>query len=319
MTASCLPLRGVVPPTVTPLDRAHRLDKVSFTRVLEHLLAGGVHGIFVLGSTSEVVFHPPEVRREIIERAVEVVNGRVPVLVGAVDPTTQRVIEHAGVAKSAGADGIVVTAPFYARTSQAEIVDHFRYVRGAVDIPLIAYDIPVCVHVKLDRSTIATLAREGTIAGLKDSSGDEGGFRYALLDTAVVPDFFAMTGAELTADCAMLMGAAGIVPGLANVDPRSYVRLYDAACRGDWATARAEQERLCRLFEIVRVSLPRTSVGAAGVGGFKTAMMLLGIIADNVMALPQRTLEADEISSVAEILKTVGLLEGAPLRTSSVA
>jgi dihydrodipicolinate synthase/N-acetylneuraminate lyase len=117
----------------------------------------------------------------------------------------------------------------------------------------IAYDIPVSVHVKLNRSTVAELAREGTIAGLKDSSGDEGGFRHALLDAAGLPDFFAMTGAELTADCAMLMGAAGIVPGLANVDPHGYIRLYEAACRGDWTAARAEQDRLCRLFEIVRV------------------------------------------------------------------
>ena len=193
-------------------------------------------------------------------------NGRVPVLVGAVDPTTQRVIEHARAAKAAGADGIVVTAPFYARTSQAEIVDHFRFIRDAVDIPLIAYDIPVCVHAKLERATVATLMREGVIAGLKDSSGDEGNFRYALMDAAERPDFFAMTGAELTADCALLMGAHGIVPGLANVDPHAYVRLYEAAGRGDWAAARAEQEHLCRLFEIVRVGLPRTSVGAAGVG-----------------------------------------------------
>jgi 4-hydroxy-tetrahydrodipicolinate synthase len=177
----------------------------------------------------------------------------------------------------------------------------------------------VAVHVKLDRSTVVELAREGAIAGLKDSSGDEGGFRYALLDTAGLPDFFAMTGAELTADCAMLMGAAGVVPGLANVDPHGYVRLYEAACRGDWTAARAEQERLCRLFEIVRVGLPRTSVGAAGVGGFKTAMMLLGIIAENVMALPQRTLEGGEITRVAEILRKIGLLDEAPRRSSSVA
>jgi 4-hydroxy-tetrahydrodipicolinate synthase len=317
MTSPRLPLRGIVPPTVTPLDRAHRLDRGSFTRVLEHLLAGGVHGIFVLGSTSEVVFHDADVRREIVEHAVGIVNGRVPVLVGAVDPTTQRVIEHARAAKAAGADGIVVTAPFYARTSQAEIIDHFRFVRDAVDIPLIAYDIPVCVHVKLERATVATLMREGVIAGLKDSSGDEGNFRYALMDGAERPDFFAMTGAELTADCAMLMGAHGIVPGLANVDPHAYVRLYEAAGRGDWAAARAEQEHLCRLFEIVRVGLPRTSVGAAGVGGFKTAMTLLGIIDDNVMALPQRTLEGGEIERVAAILKEVGLLRDAPARAAA--
>jgi 4-hydroxy-tetrahydrodipicolinate synthase len=316
MSAANLRLHGIVPPTVTPLDRSHRVDLSSFTRVLEHLLNGGVHGIFVLGSTSEVVFHDARTRRQILDHAIHVVNGRVPVLVGVVDPTTQRVIELAQDAQAAGADGIVATAPFYARTSQPEIIDHFRFVRDEVDLPLIAYDIPVCVHVKLDRTTVLTLARERTIAGLKDSSGDEGAFRCVLLETADVRDFFVMTGSELTADCAMLMGASGVVPGLANVDPNAYVRLYEAARRGDWGTARIEQERLCRLFDIVRAGLPRASVGAAGVGGFKTAMKLLGVIDDNVMARPQRTLDGSEVTRVSEILVELGLLDQMRLQAS---
>lgn len=307
MPSRSLRLHGIVPPTVTPLTRDGRLDRPSFVRVLEHLIGGGVHGLFVLGSTSEVVFHDAEARKEIIDLAVKTVGGRLPILVGAVDPTTERVITLGRMAKSAGADGIVVTAPFYARTSQPEIIDHFRYVRDGVDLPVVAYDIPVCVHVKLERATVSTIARERLAVGLKDSSGDEGSFRYAVMENAGNPDFFVMTGAELTADGAMLMGASGIVPGLANVDPHAYVRLYDAARRGDWAVARAAQEHLCRLFEIVRAGLPRTSVGAAGVGGFKTAMQLLGVISENKMAAPQRSLEGEEIARVAAILRETGL------------
>ena len=101
-----------------------------------------------------------------------------PVFAGVIDPTTDRVIGHAKAAQSVGVDAVVVTAPFYTRTSQPEIIDHFRYVRDALDMPVIAYDIPVCVHTKLERKTTVTLAREGTIAGLKDSSGDDGNFRY---------------------------------------------------------------------------------------------------------------------------------------------
>ena len=108
--------------------------------------------LFVLGSTSEVVFHDEATRRRIIEHAVKVANGRVPVFAGVIDPTTDRVIAHAKVAKAAGVDAVVVTAPFYTRTSQPEIVDHFRYISDAVDVPVIAYDIPVCVHVKLERA-----------------------------------------------------------------------------------------------------------------------------------------------------------------------
>ena len=104
--------------------------------------------MFVLGSTSEVVFHDEKTRQEILEHSVKVVNGRVPVIAGVIDPTTDNVIGHAKVAKAAGAAAVVVTAPFYTVTSQPEIIDHFRYIRDAVDIPLVAYDIPVCVHVK---------------------------------------------------------------------------------------------------------------------------------------------------------------------------
>ncbi|WP_395678967.1 dihydrodipicolinate synthase family protein [Inquilinus sp.] len=306
--ASAPAFQGVVPPVVTPLTADFQVDYPSFTRVLEHLIGGGVHGLFVLGSTSEVVFHDEATRRRILEHAVKVANGRVPVLAGVIDPTTDRVIGHAKVAQSIGVDAVVVTAPFYARTSAPEVVDHFRYVREAIDVPVIAYDIPVCVHVKLGRADVVTLAREGTIAGLKDSSGDDGNFRFALLDLADGPEIAMMTGSEIVCDSALAAGAHGIVPGLANVDPHGYVRLYDLCRKGDWAAARAEQERLCRLFEIVWVSLPRTSAGSAGVGGFKTAMRRLGIIDTNVMARPQRALNDAEAVKVEAILQATGLL-----------
>ncbi len=305
-----LPTRfhGVVPPVVTPLTKDFRVDYGSFTRVLEHLLSGGVHGLFILGSTSEVVFHDEATRRAILEHAVKVVNGRAPILAGVIDPTTDRDIGHARAARAIGVDAMVVTAPFYARTSQPEILDHFRYIRDAVDAPIIAYDIPVCVHTKLERGSIVDLAREGVIAGVKDSSGDEGGFRYLLSDLADRPSVFLMTGAELTVDGILLAGAHGVVPGLGNVDPHAYVRLYDAARRGDWTQARKEQDRLSRLFEIIRVSLPRTSAGSAGVGGFKTAMRRLGIIDTNIMARPQRSLNDEESKRVDAILRDVGLI-----------
>ncbi|WP_269933060.1 dihydrodipicolinate synthase family protein [Aminobacter sp. HY435] len=299
---------GVVPPVVTPLNDDFSVDYASYTRVLEYLIDGGCHGLFALGSTSEVVFYDDAERRKILEHTVKVANGRVPVIAGVIDPTTDRVIRHAQTAKSVGVDAIVVTAPFYTLTSQAETLDHFRMIRDAVDVPLIAYDIPVCVHTKLSRQTVVTLAKEGTIIGLKDSSGDDGNFRYALSDLAGNKDVFLMTGSEIVVDNALQMGAHGVVPGLANVDPAGYVRLWDAAQRGDWDAARKEQERLCRLFEIVWVAAGRVSGGATGVGGFKTAMRSLGVISTNVMARPRAPLNDAEARKVDEILRSVGLL-----------
>lgn len=299
---------GVVPPVVTPLTSSFEVDYPSYQRVLEHLIENGVHGLFVLGSTSEVVFHDEATRRKIVEFAVKIAAGRVPVIVGAIDPTTDRVIGHARDAQTAGAAAVVVTAPFYTRTNLAETIDHFRYVREAIDTPLIAYDIPVCVGLKLDRRTTVTLACEGTITGLKDSSADDGNLRYVLADTAHLPDFFAMTGSEIVVDSVLAMGAHGVVPGLANVDPAGYVRLWEHCQAGDLTAARSEQERLCRLFEMVWVSAARTSGGSAGVGAFKTAMRHLGIIDTNVMARPQRALNDEEAAKIASILSETGLL-----------
>lgn len=299
---------GVVPPVVTPLNADFTVDYPSFTRVLENMIEASVHGLFVLGSTSEVVFHDSETRQAIIEHAIKVTNGRVPVLVGTIDPTTDRVIRHARIAKAAGADAVVVTAPFYTRTNQAETADHFRYIKDAVDLPVIAYDIPVCVGLKLERKTTVTLAQEGAIVGLKDSSGDDGNLRYVLSDMKGDAQFFGMTGSEIVVDSALAMGAHGVVPGLANVDPHGYVKLWNLVQAGDLAGARAEQERLCKLFEIVWISTARTSAGSAGVGAFKTAMRQLGIIAGNTMARPQRHLNAEETGKVDAILKSVGLL-----------
>ncbi|MER9053142.1 dihydrodipicolinate synthase family protein [Mesorhizobium sp. M0213] len=299
---------GVVPPVVTPLNADFSVDFPSFTRTIENLLDGGIHGLFVLGSTSEVVFHDEAGRRAILEHAVKVNNGRVPIFAGVIDPTTDRVINHARIARSAGADAIVVTAPFYTRTSQPEIGDHFRYIKDAIDIPVIAYDIPVCVHVKLERKTTVGLAREGAIAGIKDSSGDDGNLRYVLKDMADDPSFFGMTGSEILVDSVLAMGAHGVVPGLANVDPHGYVRLWKLTQAGQLAEARLEQERLLKLFEIVWISLGRTSAGSAGVGAFKAAMKSLGIIASNTMARPQRSLNDEETAKIDMILRDVGLL-----------
>ncbi|MBB5663714.1 4-hydroxy-tetrahydrodipicolinate synthase [Rhizobium leguminosarum] len=300
--------KGVVPPVVTPLNPDLTVDYPSYTRVLEHLIDAGCHGVFVLGSTSEVIFHDEKTRRQIIEHSAKVVNGRVPLIVGVIDPTTDRVIAHSKVAKAAGADAVVVTAPFYTVTSQPEILDHFRYIHDAVDVPLVAYDIPVCVHVKLQRRTVVTLAKEGTIIGLKDSSGDDGNFRYALLDLAEHKDVFLMTGSEIVVDNALLMGAHGVVPGIANVDPHGYIRLWNAAQRGDWVAAKKEQERLCRLFEIVWVAQGRVSGGASGIGAFKTAMQRLGIIDTAVMPRPRASLNDAETARIDEILRATGLL-----------
>ncbi|WP_228924251.1 dihydrodipicolinate synthase family protein [Streptomyces sp. DH7] len=310
------PLRGVVPPVCTPLDDRGEVDTASLTRLVGHLVEGGVHGLFTLGSTSEVAYLTDAQRATALETVVTAAAGRVPVLAGVIDTTTPRVLAHARAAAGLGADALVATAPFYTRTHPTETARHFRRLRADVDLPLFAYDIPVAVHSKLSVSLVRELAEDGTLAGLKDSSGDEGGLRRLVValggregrTQGPVPHFSVLTGSELTVDAALLAGADGVVPGLGNVDPAGYVRLYDAARAGDWTLAAREQERLVELFAMVDVG-PEQEMGrsSSALGSFKEALRLLGVIDRGATAFPQIPLSAAPAASVAERLRGAGL------------
>ncbi|MDI9835103.1 dihydrodipicolinate synthase family protein [Streptomyces sp. KAU_LT] len=315
--SSSQPLRGVVPPVCTPLDASGEVDTASLTRLVEHLVGGGVHGLFALGSSSEVAFLTDRQRAIALETVVEAAAGRVPVLAGVIDMTTPRVLAHAEAARTAGADALVATAPFYARTHPREIAGHFWTVRERSGLPLYAYDLPVSVHSKLTPALVRALAEDGTLAGLKDSSGDEGGLRRLIVELGgrhgraegPAPAFSILTGSELTVDAALLAGADGVVPGLGNVDPAGYVRLYDAVRGGDFDSAVKEQERLVDLFGMVDAG-PESEMGrnSSAIGAFKHALRLLGVFTEGTTAAPQIQLGEASIAFVEERLRAAGLL-----------
>lgn len=299
---------GIVPPLVTPRTADGAVDLDSLKKVIEHLISGGVSGIFALGSSGEVLYLTNEEREQILRTCVETIAGRVPLIVGINDMTTARVIDEAKRLLAIGGDAIVVTSQFYAIDNIQEEERHFRAIAAAVDVPVFAYDVPVRTKQKLPVSLLAKLAREGVLAGIKDSSGDDVSFRQLILETQDIEGFSIFTGHEVVCDGAMLSGAAGLVPGLGNVDPAGYKRLYEAALAGDWATAKAEQDRLVKLFDIVYVQTPTVSGGAGGLGAFKTALQLLGVISSNTMSEPMETLNAAETERIRGILAEAGLL-----------
>ncbi len=313
------PLRGVVPPICTPLDPTGEVDATALSQLVEHLIRSGVHGVFALGSSGEAAYLTDTQRALVVETVAAAAGGRVPVLAGVIDTTTARVIDHARTAARLGADALVATAPFYTRTHPQEIAAHFRALRHAVDLPLFAYDIPVSVGTKLPAALVRDLAADGTLTGLKDSSGDEGGLRRLLVSLGgrhgrgdgPAPGFTVLTGSELTADAALLAGADGLVPGLGNVDPAGYVRLYEATLADDWTQAAKEQERLVTLFSMVDVG-PEAEMGrsSSALGAFKSALHHLGIITCAATARPQIPLGSAAIAEVARLLRGAGLLPG---------
>ncbi|MFG2193690.1 dihydrodipicolinate synthase family protein [Streptomyces sp. NPDC048639] len=306
------PLTGVVPPLCTPLTPDGDIDTRSLRALVERLIGAGVDGLFALGSSGETAYLSDAQRRTVLHTAVEAAAGRVPVLAGVIDMTTARVLDHARTAAELGADALVATAPFYTRTHPVEVADHLRRIRHGVDLPLLAYDIPVAVHTKLPAGVVLDLAADGTLAGLKDSSGDDGALRRLLVELrhrGLHRTFSVLTGSELAVDGGLLAGAHGVVPGLGNVDPAGYVRLHAHARAGRWAEAAAEQDRLAALFALTDVG-DEAAMGrsSSALGAFKAALHLLGVIDCPATAAPQVPLGDAAVKSVRRLLEEGGLL-----------
>jgi len=300
---------GVIPPVVTPRTADGSIDTVGLDAVVEHLIKGGVSGLFVLGSSGEVPYLTNSERDSVLRQIVATNAGRIPVLVGASEQTTARVIDEGSRLIALGADALVVTTPFYAIANGSEIEAHFTAIHEALKVVIFAYDVPVRTHHKLPLDVAIRLAESGAIVGVKDSSGDDVSFRQLILATKHVQGFSVFTGHEVVVDGALLGGAHGVAPGLGNVDPAGYRRLFDLAQAGSWAEAAAEQDRLARVFDIVYTpDASRVSPGAAGLGAFKTALVELGVISSNAMSAPMVNLDESEAAKIREILAETGLL-----------
>ena len=306
--SSNVPFSGVVPPVVTPDTPDHQFDVVSFERSINRLIEAGVDGLFFLGSSGEVVFATDERRDQIVREAVRIVDHRVPVLVGIIDTETERVLEHGRRALALGADALVATAPFYALGGPADVEEHFRILHQELDAPLFAYDIPVCVHTKLPWKMLARLGAEGVLAGVKDSSGDDVSFRYLVQENEKNGHpLTLLTGHEIVVDGALLSGADGSVPGLANVEPEGYVRMWKAAQEGNWAEVKREQDRLNEISHIFDVTSGVQGYGA-GVGAFKCALNLMGIFDSDQMPRPVKPLDGQNREAIKQVLIANGLL-----------
>ena len=298
---------GMVPPVVTPFNPDGTIDHETLAAVVNHLIDAGMHGLFAMGSTGEVAYLSNEDRIAMLKTIVETNAGRVPVIAGAIELTAKRSIEAAKAAMDTGADAFVVTAPIYAINDVTEMKAHFRAIGAAVDAPMFIYDIPVRVHKKIPHDLLVRLGQDGVAIGVKDSSDDDVGFRRLVMaNRAAGSPLRVFTGHEVVVDGMLLLGADGVVPGLANVDAVRYAKLWDAAQAGDWTRAREIQDELATLFEIVFQAAGRSG-DAAGVGAFKVAMAAQGLLPSPTMAAPVQALDGDVADRIVEIVRASGL------------
>ena len=227
-----LKLSGIIPPVVTPLLQHDQLDVAAVERIAEHLISGGVSGLFVLGTTGEGPSLSYQIRYEMVERTCEAVNHRVPVLVGITDSCLVESLQLAEHAARSGATTVVAAAPFYYAVTQTELIDWFRAIADQSPLPLLLYNMPGCVGINLDLETVRELSTHPNIIGVKDSSGDLAYFER-LCREFVSSNFTVFMGPEELIPQAVAAGADGGVCGGANLLPSVYVNLFNAAKTND--------------------------------------------------------------------------------------
>ena len=289
-------LRGIIPPVVTPMKSNEDVDLPRLRGLIDHLIDKGVHGIFVLGTTSEFYALDMGEKQEVIATAVAHVNRRVPMIAGTGAETTREAIATTKIAEKEGADAVSIITPYYIAPTQAEMMDHYRRIAESTSLPVLLYNNPAtCGGVKLEAESVARLAEIPNIVGIKDSSGD---LQTLLEMIRVTPKekFAVFQGRDTLIAPALQYGAKGAVPGTANIAPDLCVAIYEAVQRGDFASAQAIQARLSPL----RIGL---AIGTAP-GAIKAAMNLLGLNVGPSRS-PIAPLSAEKQEKLRVILKQV--------------
>jgi 2-dehydro-3-deoxy-D-pentonate aldolase len=276
---------GIVPPLVTPLLAADTLDVDGLERLVEYVVGGGVHGLFVLGTTGEGPSLSHSLQKELVDRVVRLVAGRVPVLVGISDAALEESVTLARAAATSGAAAVVAAAPYYFPAGQEPLVRWGRDLAARVPLPLLLYNMPEMTKVVLETDTLRQLADYPNIVGVKDSSGDLTYFDELIrVAQDLRPDWSVFVGPELLLPEAHRRGAHGGIPGGANVLPRLFVDLYEAVCDGDVTRVealRSRAQQLAQLYEVGRMP-------GRIVVGIKTALALMGICHDAVASSFER-------------------------------
>ena len=292
-------LRGVLPALVTPLNRDGSVDEPAIHRLIEHVLAGGVDGLLALGSTGEVASLDRAARRQVLAAVIKAAAGRVPVLCGVAQSRFADAEADVIAAAKLGADAVLVAPPYYYPIDQPTVLSFYRALAKTSPVPILVYNIPQNTKVVAEPATVAALAHEGSVIGIKDSSRDFEYFESVCVATRDLPDFRIFTGSDTMLLASLAMGGAGTICGGANVAPGWVVRIFDDFERGDLKAARAHQDSLIQLIHAVRPGVFPSAI--------KAAVHLQGLCGPWLVP-PVAPLDEASVARLREKLQAWGLL-----------
>lgn len=295
-------LKGIIVPLVTPLDEHENIDLPALRRVVDFLVDGGVHALFPLGTTGEFARLEEEQKWRMLDACVAAAAGRLPVYCGISACGTRQARANLRRAADLGAGLAVLTLPFYYPVrAAAEQRLYFDQVLDGSPLPILIYNIPATIGGVIELEVVAGLAAEGQIAGIKDSGGDLA-YLAGLMDLKRRYGIIVTAGAESVGLEALKLGADGLVPSLANVFPRLFVGLYDAAAAKDWERAVRFQ---AKIDEINRFNAC-TGTWLGLITFRKKALSLMGLCEER-LAEPYLKLDEEtgrQIAALVEEMKT---------------
>lgn len=297
-------LRGIVPPMITPLRGRDELDLAGLERLIEHILVGGVSGLFILGTSGEAPSLSYRLRRELVERVCHQVKGRVPVMVGITDTAFVESVNLARHAADQGAAAVVTATPYYFPSGQPELIEHLQHLLPNLPLPLLLYNMPSLTKVSFARDTVRWAVEQPGIIGVKDSSGDMLYFHDLTEIARARGDWSVLVGPEQLLAESVLLGGHGGINGGANFKPRLYVDLYEAA------SARDVERMLDLNRQVQAIARGIYQVGhysSAVIKGIKCVLSLMGIC-DDYMAEPFHRFRDTERKRVEATAKEMGLL-----------
>lgn len=298
-----LPLSGIIPPIVTPLISNTELDVQGLENLIKHILDGGVHGVFILGTTGEATNLDYNLRKEFINLTCKLVDKKVPVVVGITDTCLQGSLEIANAAKNAGADALVISSPYYLPISQNEFVNYLEELVPQLPLPFMMYNMPGCTKLNMSLNTVRKAKELGAI-GIKDSSGNLPYLLSLIEEFKDSPEFAIIAGSEIFIPETIKAGGHGAVAGGANIFPSLFVELYDACVNDDTKKIGLLRQKMVEIEEKIY------NVGAHSskyIKTIKSALSAMGICNDFV-AMPFHRFDAVKSNQIKQNLNEMHLM-----------